>query len=159
LGATGKTGPIDVPGAPLADGSTVMYNNVTVNSSATVAIHDFATARARFGWTYDRLLPYAFVGFAVSRADVTRSADVSGSKTVTPPLPGAPSTGVLSLPRSPQSESKSLIAYGFTAGLGLDVAITPNLFLRGEWEYVQLPNVNDVRVNLNSVHAGLGFKF
>ncbi len=44
-------------------------------------------------------------------------------------------------------------------GLGLDVGITSNVFLRAEWEYVQFPNVDDVRVYVNSVQAGLGYKF
>ena len=78
---------------------------------------------------------------------------------MTPPAPGIPTAGVLNLPRNPQTESKSLIAYGFAAGLGLDVGITSNVFLRAEWEYVQFPNGDDVRVNVNSVHAGLGYKF
>lgn len=158
VGSTDVLGPIIVAGAP-ENGSAVQYA-VRLTSSAAVAIHDLMTARARFGWTYDRWLPYGFVGVAVGNAEISRSVDFSGTtKTLTPPLPGTPVTGALILPRNPQSESKNVIAYGFTAGLGLDVSITSNLFLRGEWEYVQFPNINDIRMNVNSVRAGAGLKF
>lgn len=162
--ASDTVGPISVNGANLANGSTVSYA-VTVASSASVSISDILTGRARFGWAFDRFLPYGFVGFAVGRADVTNFTSVTGTKTVTPPTnpitgnPGVPSTGALILPRNPQSSSASVVAWGYTAGLGVDIGITDNVFLRGEWEYDQFPNVNGLDINVNSVHAGLGFKF
>jgi opacity protein-like surface antigen len=131
-------------------------------------MRDILTARARFGWTVDRFLPYAFAGAAVGNAEVSRFASVTGTKTVTPPptvdafgnvIPGTPVTNPLSLPRNPQSESRGVIAYGYTAGLGIDIGITANMFLRAEWEYVQFFAINDVRVNVNSAHAGIGLKF
>ena len=163
--ATGadSVGPILVPGANQPDGSTVLYA-VTVASSASVSITDILTTRARFGWAYDRFLPYGFVGAAIGRADITRSASVTGTKSVQAPADSfgvfpPPVVGVLILPRNPQFESKSLIAFGFTAGLGFEVGLTQNLFLRGEWEFVQFPNVSDFRVSMNSVRAGIGLKF
>jgi len=165
LHAQDSIGPIVVPGASLADGSTVQYA-VSVSSQAAVTIHDIMTARARLAWAANRFLPYAFVGAAAGRADTTRFASVSGTKTVTPPpttdpitgiiTPGTPVTGILDLPRSPQSEARSTIAYGYTAGLGLDFAITSNVFVRAEWEYVQFLPVNNVRLNMNSGHVGVG---
>jgi outer membrane immunogenic protein len=167
--ATASIGPLIVPGATQTNGNTVQYA-VSVASTASVAIHDIMTARARAGWTFDRLLPYAFAGVAVGQADVTRSANVFGTKTVTTPaifdpitglliVPQISSTAPLILPRNPQSESKSQIAYGFTAGLGVEVGILQNLFLRAEWELVQFPNISDFRVQTNSVHVGVGMKF
>jgi outer membrane immunogenic protein len=161
-------GPLIVPGATQTNGDTVQYD-ITVASTAAVSIHDIMTARARAGWTYDRLMPYGFAGLAIGRADISRSSSVTGTKTTTPPpsvdpltgftIPGVPVTGGLLLPRNPQSEAKSEIVYGFTAGLGVDVGILPNLFLRAEWEFVQFPDVSDFRVTSNSVHVGLGLKF
>jgi hypothetical protein len=46
--------------------------------------------------------------------------------------------------------------YGFSLGLGIDICVFQNLFVRVDWEYTQFPNIDDVRVNLNSVHAGVG---
>jgi outer membrane immunogenic protein len=164
-GAADSVGPIQVPGANLPDGSTVLYN-VTVASSASVAITDIMTARARAGWTYDRLMPYGFAGLAVGRADVFRSSSVTGTKStqapadpvtgITPP----PIVGALNLPRNPQTQAQNgLIAFGFSAGLGLEVGLLPNVFLRAEWEFVQFPNISDMRVSVNSVHAAVGLKF
>ena len=157
-GATDSEGPVIVPGATQPDGSTVQYA-VTVQSSASVSITDIMTARARAGWIYDRLMPYAFVGLAVGRADVTRYASVTGTKTVTPTT-GAPVTGTLVLPSNPQTDTKAgQIAYGITAGLGVEVGLLPNLFFRGEWEYVAFNDMDNVKVQTNTARVGLGLKF
>jgi outer membrane immunogenic protein len=158
-----SVGPILVPGANLPNGSTVLYS-ITVASSASVNITDILTTRARFGWAYDRFLPYGFVGAAIGRADIARTASVTGTKSTQAPADAGgvfppPVVGALSLPRNPQAEAKSLIAFGFTAGLGFEVGLTQNVFLRGEWEFVQFPNISDFRVSMNSVRAGIGFKF
>jgi outer membrane immunogenic protein len=162
-GSENSVGPILVPGANLPDGSTVLYT-VTVTSAASLSITDVLTARGRAGWAYDRFLPYAFVGLAVGRFDVTRSVSVTGLKTTQgPPVGGVtppPSIGTLILPRNPQVEgTEGQIAYGYTAGLGVDISLLPNMFLRAEWEYVQFPNVSDFRVAMNSARLGLGVKF
>ena len=41
-------------------------------------------------------------------------------------------------------------------GLGVDVSILPNMFLRAEWEYVQFAPIHDIQVNINSARVGLG---
>ena len=75
-----------------------------------------------------------------------------------PPVPATPVC--LCLPRDPQSQSQGgLIAYGFTAGLGVEVALMQNLFVRAEWEFIEFPNVADFRVSANSARVGVGLKF
>lgn len=170
-GQQGSIGPILVPGANLPDKSTVFYS-VIVTSNASVAIHDIVTARARAGWTFDRFMPYGFAGLAVGRTDVTRFATLAGTtKTTTPPptidpitgfqVPGVPVMVPLDFPtRDPQSLSQGgLIAYGFTAGLGVEVALMQNLFVRAEWEFIEFPNIADFRVSANSARVGVGLKF
>jgi opacity protein-like surface antigen len=160
-GQQGSIGPIQVPGATLPDGSTVLYN-VTLASSASVFINDIVTARARAGWAFDRFMPYGFAGLAVGRADVSRFVSVTGTKSTTPPLPALPIpvTGPLDLPRNPESESQSgVVAYGFTAGLGVEVALFQNLFARAEWEFIEFPNISDFRVQANSARVAVGLKF
>ncbi len=44
-------------------------------------------------------------------------------------------------------------------GLGVEVSILPNMFLRAEWEYVQFAPIHDIQVNINSARVGLGLKF
>ena len=161
-GQQGSIGPILVPGANLPDGSTVVYS-VTVASAATVAINDIVTARARAGWAFDRFMPYGFAGLAVGRADVTRFVTLAGTtktttSTATPPVITGPLP--LLLPRDPQSQSQGgVVAYGFTAGLGVEVAIFQNLFARAEWEFIEFPNINDFRVQANSARVAVGLKF
>jgi len=163
-GQQGSLGPILVPGASLPDGSTVLYS-ATLNSAASVAINDIVTARARAGWTFDRFMPYGFAGLAVGQTDVSRFVDVTVYKSTTPP----PVDGIASpqgpflsvpFPRNPQSQSQvGVIAYGFTAGLGIEVALLQNVFARAEWEFIQFPNINDFRVEMNSMRAAVGLKF
>jgi outer membrane immunogenic protein len=166
--ASDSLGFLKFPMQAQPDGTTTQYQ-AKVDSSASLAIHDIMTARWRAGWTYDRLLPYGFVGVAVGRAEVFRSTNVTVEKAITPaPIvdalgvsqlqPQGPFLGVV-LPRNPQTDSKSMIAFGFTAGLGVEVGITPNMFLRAEWEFTEFPSISDFRVQINTVRAGIGLKF
>jgi hypothetical protein len=52
-----------------------------------------------------------------------------------------------------------MIAYGFTAGLGVEMALLQNVFVRAEWEFIQFPNIADFRVSANSARLGVGLKF
>ena len=49
------------------------------------------------------------------------------------------------------------LVYGYTAGLGVDVNIVGGLFARAEWEYVRF--TTSVDTNINTVRAGLGYRF
>src|SRR5579864_6546944 len=49
--------------------------------------------------------------------------------------------------------------YGVTVGGGLDVALTRNVFLRAEYEYVQFAAIANLVVQVNTVRGGLGVKF
>jgi outer membrane immunogenic protein len=49
--------------------------------------------------------------------------------------------------------------YGFSVGGGLDVALTPNFFLRGEFEYVQFAPISNNTASISTVRGGAGFKF
>ena len=134
----------------------------TVDSSATARIKDFATMRARAGFVMDRFMPYAFAGAALGRVDVVRSATVAYNRhdipdvtnPVTPPLPDY-NFG----PETRTERKDGVFAYGYTAGLGLDVLVLPNVFLRAEWEYVQFFAVQDVKIHLNTGRVGVGIKF
>jgi len=130
---------------------------VLVGGAPKVTIKDYATLRARAGYVMDYFLPYAFGGLAVGRASVVRSAfvdltatDVSGND---PPRPNLAYSDSLTETRN------SVAAYGVTAGLGVDVALTQNVFLRGEWEYLYFTNFQGVTAQINSARAALGLKF
>jgi opacity protein-like surface antigen len=51
---------------------------------------------------------------------------------------------------------KGAFFFGYAAGLGLEVCLMPNVFLRGEWEFVDLQSM---KANINSVRTGIGVKF
>jgi opacity protein-like surface antigen len=65
----------------------------------------------------------------------------------------------LILPRNPQIQSQTQIVYGFTLGMGVDIQLTPSVFFRAEYEFIQFPDISDFRVAMNSVRGGLGVKF
>ena len=59
----------------------------------------------------------------------------------------------------PNRNVAGLFAYGFTVGLGIEVAVVQNLFVRAEWEFIEFPNVSDFRVEANSMRVAVGVKF
>src|SRR5207237_1748183 len=103
---------LDNTGAPT--GHEYTYD-ATVAASASVKLSDFATFRARAGWVAGDFMPYGFAGVAVGRANITRSATVTATRTdnviITDPITGV-STSValpptpLALP-GPQTQSQS----------------------------------------------------
>jgi opacity protein-like surface antigen len=57
-----------------------------------------------------------------------------------------------------QSRSNNYVI-GYTGGLGTEMMLFDNVFARVEWEYVKFVSVMDMNVTMNSVRAGLGYKF
>ena len=117
-----------------------------------------------------------FCGVAVARADVNRSATVTANRTDTfnattvvgfDPITGAPITitrrsrsrSSLVLPGTQVNNVTGAFAFGYTAGVGMDVLLTPNVFVRGEYEFMQFPNIKAVSVNINTLRLGAGLKF
>ncbi len=157
---TGSLGPIQIPqptlvlpaGATAADG-------VTLNGSAALQVKDEMTFRGRAGWATGDFLPYIFGGLAVGRMDVSRKVSSSVTRTIN--FADGSSTS-FQLPQfalsTSDGRSNNFVA-GWTAGLGLEYMLWGSVFLRGEWEYVSFMSVKDTVVTLNSLHAGIGYKF
>lgn len=122
------------------------YNNAnaviaTTASSATVGISDFGSLRARAGYAWGCFLPYAFFGGGVGYQTVDRFVSAS-------PVPVLPAT---------TSSSQSKLVYGYSAGLGVDVMLVGGLFVRAEYEFQRV--TSNIESNINTVRAGLGYKF
>lgn len=148
--------------------------NMTVAANASAKITDVATFRARAGYDAGMFMPYGFVGAAFGRADILRSATVSGTLTdsfTVPQVVGFDTNGnpiTIQVPRqvtSPlilpgqQLEAKNTYLYGWTGGLGLDMCLMANLFVRTEWEWVQFAPANGVNMHTSTVRAAVAFKF
>ena len=138
-------------------------NNYLVNitGGGTVTNLDFGTLRARAGWALGNFLPYAFAGVAIGRANVNITETTSGEQ-------NPPAFGTCSSSSTPPCYPFSLTGtagkdsewmYGLTIGAGLDVALTRNIFLRAEYEYLQFQPVASTIVQINTVRAGAGIKF
>jgi outer membrane immunogenic protein len=102
----------------------------------------------------------------VGRVNVVRNATVAYVREDIPdvvaPEDGGPITPEAPFFFGPQSRGENrdgVFAYGYTGGLGIDIALMPNLFVRAEWEYIQFAPVMDVNIYVNTVRAGAGLKF
>jgi len=138
-----------VSGSALTDG---LFHDVAVNSSAAISISDMATFRGRAAYSWGCFLPYAFGGFALGNADITRSVVVNDAISTTINGPFNPL-----VPLSATDAEHNHLIYGYTAGIGLDVNLVGGLFARAEWEYVRFTSTVDT--SINTVRAGLGYKF
>jgi outer membrane immunogenic protein len=151
----------DAPVSPItrvtaANGNTYL---VTITGAASMHITDVATARARAGFEIGNFLPYFMIGAAVGRADIARTANVFGQENPAAvcPSPGPPPCTPFSFT---ESEVKNgAFIFGWSLGGGLDIMVMPNVFLRGEYEYVAFSKVWDIKANVQTARAGLGVKF
>jgi outer membrane immunogenic protein len=127
-------------------------NNVVVGIEGDVTYHDQdgsgaggvsantdwnGTLRPRLGYAFDRFMPYITGGLAVGNVEASEPGD-----------------------------SDSGTAVGWTAGAGIETAITDNVTARVEYRYTDLGSngaslatAGDVDVSSHGVMVGLGFKF
>jgi outer membrane immunogenic protein len=124
-------------------------NAVTITGNGAMTNLNFGTLRARAGWAAGNFLPYAFVGVALGRANI----NISETTTLVQASP----SGTFVFPGTNGTNGEWL--YGMTGGVGLDVALTPNIFVRGEYEFVQFQQVAGTTIELNTARIGAGFKF
>jgi outer membrane immunogenic protein len=128
-----------------------VFYTVSGAETSAVSISDMATFRGRAGYVWGCFLPYVFGGLAVGNADYTKSATFQASYAI----PGGPSGNFA--PLSLIDATHNHFIYGYSAGAGFDYKLFGGLFLRAEYEYVRFTSAVDV--NINTVRAGLGYKF
>jgi len=131
-----------------SDGVT---HNVLLQAQSSLRLVDYGTVRARAGYGYGQFLPYGMLGVAVGRFNYSTSA------TVTDVQSGA-ITGTFG-PITQTQGQDNFYATGFVAGLGLDVSLLPNVFVRGEWETIVWGPVNGIKPSMNTARVGLGVRF
>jgi outer membrane immunogenic protein len=135
---------------------TDYMSTATAFSSSSMKITDYGSLRVRGGYAIGSFLPYGFVGVAMGQADIDRFAQVSTAyQYVGSQIPAKPN-----IPRATNSLSDNANSHfttGFAGGLGVDVMLCAGLFLRAEWEYLRFTSTVDT--SINTVRAGLGYKF
>ena len=145
-----------VSSAALSDG---FFHAVTATSQAAISISDMATFRGRAGYAYGSFLPYVFGGLALGNADITRTATVQDNyaSTFAVAVSSCANTPPFCVTSSSTQAQHGHLIYGYSGGLGVDVNLIGGLFLRAEWEYIRFTAAVDT--NINTVRAGLGYKF
>ena len=145
------------PTPPLPGGGNTCQITVNASNAVTSTLNDYGTLRVRGGWAYGSFLPYVVVGVAVGWINSVQTVNVGYSGIITVGPNAGQNIG-------PQSYSDTVVnrartAVGFSAGLGVDYAVYQNVFLRGEFEYLQFGAIGPINVNAMSVRTGLGMKF
>ena len=165
-----------------------MSEVVSLAGISATKIEDYGTIRVRGGWAFDRFLPFVTAGLAIGRAEITDSVAVQnygynaqtyaanltattpayvtrhGYASFNPAYPGprsSPNGEVQTVPASPELISKRIVKTvgGLALGAGLEFAVTENILLRGEYQYVQFNDFDGHKVNLNTVRGGAALKF
>ncbi len=134
----------------LSDGT---LDAVTIAARGNVKLIDYATVRARAGYAFGQFLPYAVIGVAVGRFNYSISTDVTVDQT-----PSGGATTRFVFPTVTQSRN-GIVSAGPVFGLGMDVAVLPNVFLRAEWEYAAFAPLSGIRAGVNTGRVAVGMRF
>jgi opacity protein-like surface antigen len=140
-----------------SNGNTWLVN---MTSSGTVTNLNYGTLRGRAGVVLGNFLPYGFAGLAIGEAAMNIS--VYGAGEENPPTSGACSSSATppcSLFAFSKTTAETAVLYGFAVGGGMDVAITRNIFVRAEFEYVRFAPIMNTVLAVESARVGAGLKF
>lgn len=133
---------------------TVTYD-VDLNGSASMKVKETGGVRARAGWSFGNFMPYMTAGLAVGRADANRAVTVSDIETDTSTAPATVRGATYT-----QSESRSdAFIYGYSVGAGVDMMLLPNLFVRGEVEYMNFAPLLGIKADTINARVGAGLKY
>lgn len=125
----------------VATGGTYYYPYSFTATNRT-SFENYGTIRARAGYAFGNFLPYVTAGVAIGQSTMAQNAYL-------PPYPSAPVAQTMT--------SKTVI--GVAAGAGIEYAITPNILLRAEYQYLNFPDLNGRHSQLNTVRGGAAVKF
>jgi opacity protein-like surface antigen len=145
------------PSSPISrvqQDSNGVTDDITIIANGNVSNLEFSTLRGRVGWGIGNFLPYAFVGFALGNANVNATETLVLTQHSSNPLVPL---GPFTYTGTAGKDGEWL--YGLTAGVGLDIAVSRNFFVRTEYEYVQFQPVSGVNIDVNTVRLGGGVRF
>jgi len=133
--------------------------DVTVEGAASMNITDYGSARLRAGWILDNFLVYGAVGLAVGRASISRSAHVFGQENPNVPCGPPAVNNCVAFDLSTSEVKEGAFLYGWSVAGGLDVMVMPNVFLRGEFEYINFAKAQGILAQIGTARIGAGYKF
>jgi outer membrane immunogenic protein len=123
------------------------------NASGRLSLTDYGEARFRAGYVVGDFLPYGFVGMVVGMGSYSISTHIDLQCAL--PSPGE----CQGFPLDPGSSQSNALLWGYSVGAGLDWRLTPNFFLRGEFDFDQFAPISNIQLNLVSGRLGGAFKF
>ncbi|MFC6788477.1 outer membrane protein [Methylobacterium komagatae] len=158
------------------------FNTVNLASNSSTKVTDYASLRARVGYAFGNFMPYVTGGVAIGSAQVTDKVSIQvagydqttyranlaqgaggtpafvnnyGYSSFNQANPGA---GILAAPYI-FNRTKTKTVAGVAAGAGIEYAITPNILLRAEYQYVLFDAFEGHKANLNTIRGGAAIKF
>lgn len=151
-----QTASTDVIARRYTTSDNITYDGV-VTSKAAMKLTDYGTLRFRAGYAWDWFMPYLTAGVAVGRADLMRSATVDFVNRTDNST--SPATSLGPIRYSADANRKGALTIGYAAGLGVDIGLFPGVFLRGEYEFVQLNTLGGMTARINTVRTAAAVKF
>jgi outer membrane immunogenic protein len=135
----------------LAQTGTNTIRSAVTTSQAELSVSDFGSLRIRGGYTMGDFLPYAFAGIGMGRGETNRNVTAEYSSYDS-------TTGVTTVgPSYPRGARTNQFLYGFALGAGVDWMLFGGMFLRAEYEYLQF--TSSINTSIQTVRAGIGYKF
>lgn len=135
-------------------GKNGVYYGTATSTYARATLEDYGTVRARLGYAFGPVLPFVTGGVAFGRAIVGSAVTVDSQEysdlLMTQHLGGINRSG---------GSFKEKFAVGAALGGGIDYAITANVFLRAEYQYILFGKFGDQQMNVNTVRSALAVKF
>jgi outer membrane immunogenic protein len=121
------------------------------NAAGSLSLTDYGEARVRAGYVLGNFLPYGFVGMVVGMGSYSVSSRID--------LACGPPPECAGFPLNLASSQSNALLWGYSVGAGLDWMLTPNFFLRGEFDFDQFAPISNIQLNLVSGRIGGAFKF
>lgn len=148
---------LNAPSSPIgrgavSDGTGNTYS-IILAANGSLANVNYGSIRMRAGWVLGNFMPYGFAGFALGSANIHTTATIEGF------CETGSSANCSDFTFSAASGRDTTLLYGFAIGGGVDVALTPNVFVRAEYEYDRFAPVFDIPIAIASGRLGAGFKF
>jgi opacity protein-like surface antigen len=155
--AVATSNPISRLTGVLSNGKAYAF---TYDGSGSMRTTDIGLFQVRGGYAWGHFMPFATVGLALGRADVALAVSCScQEKTPNPIPPGVGFINSVDFSFSQSQADKTSYLWGLTAGVGMEWALTPNIFARADYQYIAWQQVTQITSYIQMSHVGLGVRF